>query len=174
MSFYPDSVPDPRKETLLAKSPFTKAVLDPMMWVADLKPHSEQIDNEMDKVLGHDWAEKSMAPLAIMATVSKVFNPEIPKGVFFGIVHSVVKVGWELGNQDDCSLILPDLITHLGETGALDINKLSDFKSQDIATNTLKGLLQTGIYFRTNFDKPTSSQQNKPRPRSPPGITMFH
>ncbi len=98
MTLYPDSGLDPRKEILLAKSPFTKALLDPKavrdptMWVADLEPHSEQIDNDMERLLGKDWKLIGMVLLAVMASSSRVFSPELPSGSFYNVVNSVVNL----------------------------------------------------------------------------------
>lgn len=155
MTLSPDTGMDPQKEAILQRSPFTKIFLDQQMsldttmWLANLLPAEDKINGELKSILGDNWEKTSMAPLAVAVSSLRIFNRELPTSAVYGGIKSLVEIGYEVGNNEDCDVLLSDIAVQLRETGLLDPDALLSESARIKTIDAVAGLLVAGQYYRS-------------------------
>ena len=150
----PDQQPDPRKEVLLAKAPFTKNFLDEKAMKADVsgwadkqKGLSAKVQEEVRTKTGNDWMRTIINPSLISANIHGIFNPELDVDEKVGVATGLFLMGWEIG-KDNFNPLLTDIVAHFGKLKVFNPKLLGSNDDRGKIVDACIGLLRVGQYFK--------------------------
>jgi hypothetical protein len=181
MSDNPEYEADLHKEFILSRAPFTKtfldegSALDKLLWKAKLAPHEEKIQRELKDLFGEDNLITILHHVIIMAENMRIFERTMSKEEGHRIISSIVEIGYEIGNLQDCMMIIGDLFSQLDDIGALKDGCLTTNASEEKTVDTISGLLEVGTDFRI-FANEKAKHSTLDTPQSPdndPRLDVF-
>lgn len=154
MSLMPDQQPDPRKEALLAKAPFTKNFLDEKAMKSDLSGWAKRqndltakLQEEVRSKTGNDWRRTIIAPSLISANIHGIFNPDMDVNEKIGVATGLFLMGWEVGS-DNFNPLLTDIVVQFGKLKVFNPKLLGSHDDRNKIVDTCTGLLRVGQYFK--------------------------
>lgn len=167
MALYPDlTPPDPHKDTILGRCPFTSAFLDKSgllnatNWQKKLQETSDPIHQKFKENLGEDYESKFMIPMSIPLQQSGILNRSFPTQAKIMATQDIISLGYEIGNREDINLLSPDIVKRLIQVGIVDRQLQNIPDSQETIRKFVNGLLSVGLYYRLNWER----KDNPPKP----------
>lgn len=175
---YGETRREPKADKIIDASPLLKVFFDKTLmlqqdaWKKSLAKSSQDILIEIEDNLDERWQERTLPLLIITAKNLNVFQKFQNPQTLVDVVKTLVLAGHEIKDTKNVPLFLPEILNQLNRLAVIKPHITWDPKYREVASGTVTGLLEAGIYIRALYDSPITDDPRHEDKREPEKIEL--